>query len=180
MADPEIQARARFLLSEIMSESRQAITYLFQRKPRIFARHLSNVALNHDRVDEVVKKLEQLAPLLRSAGNNPLDWDALEQVGLTGDTLEWKADLIYDSLGKKKPLGTQSDLWPLNELLSYPKGKPVWSRLFKYLKSLFQSLMNAITNNEKVRLALDFIREFIDCVEASLKFVQSAETPEEV
>jgi len=90
-----------------------------------------------------------------------------------------EADLFYASLGRTKSQEEpQSSLESEGEILSYPEGKPVWSRLFKYLKSLFRSLINGVKSDSKVRLALDFIKEFIECVEASLRFAQTGAEPE--
>jgi hypothetical protein len=78
-----------------------------------------------------------------------LDWNALEEVGLTGGALEWKADLLYFCLGRPT-LGEdtgQLGFGPEQHMLTYPEGKPIWSCLFKYLKSLLSD----------VRLVLDFI-----------------------
>lgn len=176
MPDQPTINRARFLLGAIFREARLAFIYLHRRQPRIFARGASKFVANADRLNEVTARLADAAGLIESGQN--LNWDALEDVGLTGPVLEWKADLIYDVLGRTKPTNEQGSLLPpANEvdLLSYPKSKPIWSRLFKYLKSLFDSLINAITNNQKLRLILDFIREYIECVDASLKFVQSGQ-----
>jgi hypothetical protein len=135
------------------------------------------LALNADRLADVRAKLNEAITSIRSG--NDLNWNALEEVGLTGNTLEWKADLFYASLGRTKPQeGPRLSLEPEGEILSYPEGKPVWSRLFKYLKSLFGSLINGVKSDSKVRLALDFIKEFIECVEASLRFAQTGAEPE--
>ena len=55
------------------------------------------------------------------------DWDALEEVGLTGGPLEWKADLLYVCLGRPKPEGetAHSDFRSEREILTYPEGKPI-------------------------------------------------------
>jgi hypothetical protein len=172
MLDDRTRTRAQFLLSSMLTETQRTLIHLQQVRPRIFARGLVNIALDADRLAEVRARLDEAIPSIRSG--NALDWNALEEVGLTGKMLEWKADLLYVSLGRPKPQETpQLSLGPEREILSYPKGKPIWSRLFKYLKSLVGSLINGVKKDSKVRLALDFIKEFIECVEASLRFVQS-------
>ena len=55
-------------------------------------------------------------------------------------------------------------------ILTYPDSKPVWGRLFKYLKSLFGSLMEAVKEGTKLKYVLDFIKEYIECLDASVKF----------
>lgn len=173
MPDRHAQHRARFLLGSILIETRHALGHLYRKRPRIFARGFAKTVINHERLTEVIGKLNEVIPDIQSG--KALNWKALEQVGLTGEPLEWKVDLIYGSLGRAKPKTQQTTLWPEQDVLTYPEGKPIWSRLFKYLKSLFESLINGVKSDSRVRLVLDFVREFIDCVEASLKFVQSGQ-----
>jgi hypothetical protein len=177
MLDDRTRTRAQFLLSSMLTETQRALLHLQHVRPRIFARGLANTVLNADRLAEVGARLDEAIPSIRSG--NALDWDALEEVGLTGGPLEWKAELLYVCLGRPKPDEEVARLnfGPEREILTYSEGKPIWSRLFKYLKSLFGSLINGVKSDSKVRLALDFIKEFVECVEASLRFVQSgAET----
>jgi hypothetical protein len=51
-------------------------------------------------------------------------------------------------------------------------GKPWYEHLWKYAKSLFGSLIQAVERDSKLRAILDAIKEYIECVEASMKFVQ--------
>jgi hypothetical protein len=173
MPDPHAQDRARFLLGSILIETRYALGHLYRKPPNIFARGFAATVINHERLTEVIGKLHEIMPDVQSG--EALDWKALEQVGLTGEPLEWKADLIHPSLGRAKPKTQQTTVWPVPEVLTYPGGKPIWSPLFKYLKSLFESLISRAKSDSGVRLMLAFIGEFIECAEASLKFVQSGQ-----
>jgi len=171
MVDDTTKNRAKFLLHSILEETQHALEHLQQVKPRIFSRGLAHLLVNVDRIGEVSDQLKEATASVNRG--NELDWEALEKVGLTGSTLEWKTDLIYLTLGKPKP--TEMERSSVNPVaaVTYPEGKPVWSRLFRYLKSLFGSLINGVKSNSTLRFALDFIKEFIECVEASLKFVQA-------
>jgi hypothetical protein len=172
MLDVIMRVRAQFLLGSTLTETRRALSRFQRVRPRILACVLAKTLLNADRLAEVRTKLDEIIPSIRSG--DALDRGALEDVGLAGNVLEWKADLFYRSLGRPKPEGApQLSLGRERKTLSCPKGKPVWSRLLKYLKSLFGSLINGVKNDSKVRLALDVIKEFIECVEASLRLVQS-------
>lgn len=175
MPDQTTIDRARLLLWSILSEARNALGYLHGKPPRLFARGLSRLVLNPDRLKEVEEKLDEATGMVdpRSDRGADLDWNRLEQVGLTGGMMELKADLIYQTLGKPKPTSEQATSRSQSPVLTYPEGKPIWSRFLKYLRSLLESLINGIANNEKMRLILDFIREYVNCVDGSLKFVQS-------
>jgi hypothetical protein len=174
MTDAKTRRRAQSILGAMLTETKNAIAYLHSKRPRVFGRGFANMMLNNDRLAEVQEKIEIATREIQ--GGNVIDWDALEDVGLTGGTLEWKADFFYSVVGRQKPDEQQAiDFKQPSDELSYPDGKPIWSRLFKYLKSLLTSLINGIKSNSKVRLALDFIKEYLECVEAPLKFVQSGE-----
>lgn len=69
-------------------------------RPHIFARGLANTVINHDRFHDVIGKLNEVTSEIKSGKS--LDWESLEQVGLTGNTLEWKADLIYQTFRQTK------------------------------------------------------------------------------
>jgi hypothetical protein len=172
MVDDKTKNRAQFLLHSILDETQHALAHLHRVRPRIFARGLAHLLLNVDRIGEVRDQLREVTESVRHGDD--LDWGALEKVGLTGSTLEWKTDLIFLALGRLKPKGAQQLSFDSSPgALTYAEGKPVWSRLFRYLKSLFGSLINGVKSNSTLRFALDFIKEFIECVEASLKFVQA-------
>jgi hypothetical protein len=179
LRDKKTRTRTQFLLRSMLVETQRALTHLLHAKPRIFGRGLGNTVLNPDRVGEIKAKLGESIPLISSG--KALNWTALKDVGLTGPVLEWKADLLYACLGRQKPIVEQQlRLLPEDEeIISYPGGKPIWSRLFQYLKSLFGSLIEGVKSNSKVRLMLDFIKEYIECASASLKFIQSGEESKE-
>jgi hypothetical protein len=107
------------------------------------------------------------------AKDRELDWNVVEQVGLSGAMLEWKADLFYQILGKRKPQNAK-EANEIREVLSCPEPKPIGGRLFRYLKSLVGSLIEVAKKDTKLRFVLDCIKEYIECLDASIKFVQSA------
>src|SRR5882762_646558 len=124
MVDDRTQRRAQFLLGSMLSETQRALVHLQHVRPRIFARGLANALFSADRLDEITAKLDEAIPAVLSG--NALDWEALEQVGLTGTTLEWKADLLYVCLGRTKP-GEETarlNFGPGRDPLTYPEGKP--------------------------------------------------------
>jgi DNA-binding IclR family transcriptional regulator len=65
-----------------------------------------------------------------------------------------------------------------DEVLTYETGKPVWRRLFKLAKSFLESLIKAVKETSKLRYLLDFIMEYIDCIDAAVSHRQSAEEVE--
>jgi hypothetical protein len=165
--DDKTRQRSQFILASMLVDARDALLRLSKVRPKIFRRNLQKILFEHDNSRLVGSKLDQAIASIHHG--NEIDWEAIEEVGLSGPMLEWKADLFYRTLGKPKPQETQS-----KEILSYPEAKPVWGRLFKYLKSLFGSLIEAVEKDSRLRLVLDFIKEYIECLDASVKFAQGA------
>lgn len=172
MPDERTRSRAQFLLASMLWEAKHALIQLEHVRPRIFARGISKIILNTHRLAEIRAGLEEAIPSVRSG--SAIDWDAIQDVGLTGDMLELKADLFYAALGRPKPERAQQQLFDDGpDILSYPEGKPVWSRLFKLPRSLLGSLTQGLKQDSRIRLILDMVKEFIECTEASLKFIQT-------
>jgi len=172
--------RAQFLLPQILSETRNALQRLPKDRPNIFRESLQPIIFDKKRSKAVAEKLKEVITYFRKPAQ--VNWDAIEQVGLSGDMLEWKADLFYRTLGKQKPLGTQSAKRGEHQAapnLTYPEQIPFWGRLLKLLKSLFGSLIEALKEDSKIRMVLDFIKEYIECVEAAMRFMQGGQEPNE-
>ena len=169
--DERERARAQFILVSMLSETRAALLRLPQTRPNVFRRDLERIIFEHQNSELLARKVDDAIAYFGAA--KEVDWDALEQVGLAGAMLEWKADLFYRTLGKRKPAGTEATR--TEDTLTYPEAKPMWGRLFKLLKSFFGSLIEAVQKDSRIRMALDFIKEFIECLDASVKFVQGGQ-----
>jgi hypothetical protein len=172
--DDKTKRRAQFILASMLIDTRRVLLQLPQIRPRIFRRNLERILFEFDNSQSVGNRLSDATDyILKDADIN---WDVIEEVGLSGSMLEWKSNLFYEALRKKKPDGDLDKLLSTHrDILTYPDAKPVWGRLFKYLKSLFGSLMEAVKEGTKLKYVLDFIKEYIECLDASVKFVQSGE-----
>jgi hypothetical protein len=169
--DEKERLRAQFILVSMLSETRTALLHLSEARPNVFRRNLERIIFEHQNSTLITRKLDDAIAYFGTA--KEVDWEALEQVGLSGTMLEWKADLFYRTLGKRKPPDTKGR--QTEDILTYPEAKPVWGRLFKLLKSFFGSLIEAVQKDSRIRMALDFVKEFIECLDASVKFVQGGQ-----
>ena len=160
--------RAQSLLVSMLANTEAALLRLQEEKPDIFRRSVARTIYDGDAVKLVVRELNHALAFFRR--EKEVNWDSIEQVGLGGRMLEWKADLFYQALGKPKPKENQPE-----EILTYPQSRTVWSRLFKYLKSLFGSLIEAVEKDSRIRMTLDFIKEFVECLDASVRFIQGGQ-----
>jgi len=170
--DQRTRRRSQFLLGALLTETRTAFEHLHKTKPLIFRRDLVRTVFEQNRWHDVFGKFNDAITLMHSGTG--IDWNAIEEVGLSGDMLEWKADLFYFTVGKPKPtelLNAQPT--PDTPILTYPEGKPVWRRFLKLAKSLFDSLIKGLSENSKLRYILDFIKEYMECVEAAVLINQS-------
>lgn len=171
--------RARFLLTGILLETKNILKYLLHKKPKIFQAHLKKTVLDEQRVLDVLLRLDHSVGLIRE---DELDWDAVEKVGLSGATLEWKASILFLTIGKPVPQeeargprgGRVTKQQQSPDILTYPEGKPVWRRLFKLLLSIFGSLIKAVKEGSELRFILDFIKEYLDHLEASTSYLAEA------
>ena len=179
--DSKTKHRARTLLVCMLSELRSAFDHLHEKKPKLFRREIKNIVLDEGSWREARRNIELAIQLIRNEKELEIDWNALEKVGLSGRFLEWKADLHFATLGRLKPEADQFQL-PLpqdsGEVLTYEPGKPVWRRLFQLAKSFLESLIKAVKETSKLRSVLDFIKEYIDCVDAAVSYRRSAEEAE--
>jgi hypothetical protein len=165
----------------MLSELRGAFDHLHEKKPRLFRKEIEKIVLDEGTWGEARRKIDLAIQLLRDEKKREIDWNAIEKVGLSGRSLEWKADLLFATLGRPKPEADQLQL-PLSqdssEILTYEPGKPVWRRLFPLAKSFLESLIKAVKETSKLRYVLDFIKEYIDCVDAAVSYRRSAEEAE--
>jgi hypothetical protein len=173
--DKKERLRAQFILISMLSETRAALVHLSEVRPKIFRRNLARIIFEHRNSTVIANKLGDAITYFGAAKR--VDWEALEQVGLSGTMLEWKADLFYRTLGKQKPPGPERR--QTEDVLTQPQTRPVWGRLFKLLKSFFGSLIEAVQKDSRIRMALDFIKEFIECLDASVKFIQGGQEASE-
>jgi hypothetical protein len=169
--------RAQFLLASMLNEILAAFDLFHERRPPIIRRGLEEFAYNREIWGTV--RAHFVSAINFIVDGRDLDWGRLEGVGLTGRMLEWKADLLYFLLGRKKPdeAATLEQLQiatPHNQL-TYAGGKPLFPRLWKYAKSLFGSLIEALETNSALRAVLEVIKEYIEGIEASLVYVQEGE-----
>lgn len=169
--DEKERRRTQFVLVSMLSETRMALFHLSRTRPNVFRRNLEPIIFEHQNLEIIGKKLDDAIDYFKAS--KEVDWEALEQVGLSGNMLEWKAELFYRTLGKKKP--SESEEKQTADVLTYPEAKPVWGRLFKLLKSFFGSLIEAVQKDSRVRMALDFVKEFIECLDAAVKFIQGGQ-----
>ncbi len=166
--------RAQFILASMLIDARNAISRLSETKPKIFRRNLEKIVFAYDSSRSVLNKLSDATDFILR--DSQIKWSRIEEVGLCGSVLEWKSDLVYGALRKKKPEGDQLKLLSGHrDTLTYPETKPIWARLFKYLKSLLGSLIEAVLDGTKLKYILDFTKEYIECLDASVKFVQAGE-----
>jgi hypothetical protein len=175
--DDKSKRRAQFILASMLIDARSTLLRLPEIRPKIFRRNLERILFEFDNSRSIGAKLSDATDhILKDADIN---WDVIEDVGLSGPMLEWKSNLFYEALGRKKPDGDLNNILGTNrDALTYPDAKPVWGRLFKYLKSLFGSLMEAVKEGTKLKYVLDFIKEYIECLDASVRFVQEPEEAE--
>lgn len=174
-------ARAQFLVASMLNEILAAFDYFHRTRPQIIPNELQNIAFNAEAWGRTRENLVSVIRfVVRGRGMN---WQKLQDVGLTGQMLEWKADLLYRIVGKTKPAGTkipkQFQIAAPGDPLTYPHTKPWYRRLWKYAKSLFGSLIQAIERDSKLRAILDAIKEYLECVEATVHFVEEGSPAEE-
>jgi hypothetical protein len=161
----------------MLMDTRNLILALPRMRPRIFRRNLEKLIFEFDNSVSVGNRLSDAATHIVKDAD--IDWDVIEQVGLSGPMLELKSDLLYQAMRKKKPDGEIEELFRSGQsALTYPESKPIWGGLFRYLKSLLGSLMEAVKEGTKLKYILDFIKEYIECLDASVKFVQGAKEAE--
>ena len=173
MAEDDIRRRTQWLLASLLAETRNALDRLHDIKPRIFRRDLSHTVGGFNRWQEVRARLNNAIDLIQVG--REIDWNVIGEVGLSGDMLEWKADLFYSTVGQPKPKA-EENARALEDrpILTYPEGKPVWGRFLKLAKSLLDSLIKGLSENSKLRYVLDFIKEYMECVEAAVRLNQRA------
>jgi hypothetical protein len=177
MAEENTRRRTQYLLASLLAETRNAFDRLHETKPRAFRSDLVHTVFEVQRWQEVRARLNDAIRLIRVG--KEIDWDVIEEVGLSGDMLEWKADLFYLTVGQPKPKGEENvQAFEDRPILTYPEGKPVWRRFLKLAKSLFDSLIKGLSENSKLRYVLDFIKEYMECVEAAVLLNQRTPEPE--
>jgi hypothetical protein len=173
--------RAQFLLASMLNEILAALDNFHKTRPQIIPSSLQNFAFNGGAW--VIARGNFVTVIDSIARRRGVNFQRLQDVGLTGPMLEWKADLLYLIVGRTKPAETKMPkVFPIASQtapLTYPPKKPWFRRLWKYAKSLFDSLIEAIERDSKLRAILDAIKEYIDCVEASVKFVEDGAPAEE-
>lgn len=171
--DPE-NTRAQFLLASILNEILSAFYHFHQKRPEITGRGMEDLAFNAPAWDRLRENLETAIRFI--AEGTEINWEKLRDVGLTGEMLEWKADLVYLSVGRTKPAGEempqQFQIATADEAQNREEGKPWYKRVWKFAKSLFGSLMEAVKRDSKLRAILDAIKEYIEFVEASMTFLE--------
>jgi hypothetical protein len=176
--DSKTKHRTRVLLVSILSELRSAFDHLHKKKPKLFRQEIESLVLDEGSWREARHNIDLAIQLIRNEKGREINWNALEMVGLSSRSLEWKADLHFETLGRPKPEADQLPL-PLPQdsgvVLTYETGKPVWRRLFQLAKSFLESLIKAVKETSKLRYILDFIKEYIDCVDAAVSYRRSAD-----
>src|SRR6267142_3889679 len=96
-------SRAQFLLASMLNEILAAFDQFHRGKPKIIRRGLEDLAFNVSVWRRVRENLVSAIEFV--AKGREIDWEKLQNVGLTGEMLEWKADLLYLILGREKPAG---------------------------------------------------------------------------
>src|SRR5882672_8827636 len=136
-------SRAQFLLASMLNEILAAFDQFHRRKPPIIRRGLENLAFNGPVWQTTRENLVSAIEFIVRGAD--IDWEKLRDVGLMGEMLEWKADLLYLIIGRRKPAGRempqQFQVATPGDQLTYDMGKPWYKRLWKYAKSLFGSLI---------------------------------------
>ncbi len=178
--DPELvqgNTRPQFLLASMLNEILAAFDLFHQRKPRrppIIRSGLENLAFNREVWGTVRNQFVSAIEFI--VQGRDLDWEKLRGVGLTGNMLEWKADLLYSFLGLRKPEGRQMPQpFPVatpDARREYEAGKPWFPRVWKCAKSLFGSLIETLEANSALRAILELLKEYIEGTEACLVYIQ--------
>lgn len=163
-----------FDLAWILNEIMAALDYLIRERSALFPQAIH--ALATDQETWVIMRAKMVSAIDDIQHGKGIEWKKLEEVGLTDKLLDWKMNLFCLIVGRNRP--TDGDrkkglqIAKAGVTHQYPKGKPWYRRFFQLGKSIFASLMEGIKGDSRLRLILESIKEFMEGLEAAMKFLE--------
>lgn len=170
------QRRIRTLVSHVLAETGGMMGYMIRRMShRTRQTRLQKLAASRKQWRNARRNFESAVDWIQHERH--VDWDALEAAGLSGDTLEWKADLFFEALRKPKPTTKNEPAHRINDYTLPKSGLRLswFKRAFQLGKRIIKSLKDALLTHPWVKILLEAILEYVECVEATMEFRQQEE-----